>query len=177
MEVQFVLVDWERMHEEWPKGEVEPEWNDDQSDWYASPSHGLDTDSAAWNAEIGDLFWGMADYLDEEEYTKLGNFLSAFAVTIREDDPEEEFQIPWDIDGREFMYVSSSLSPATVRDFLERRKELSMKAILAAAESALEDGGSDLESADGLREFIDLCTETLKEAEAQGRGMLVLCIG
>lgn len=174
MEVQCLLVDWDRMHAQWPEGAVEPEWNDEGSDWYASPSHGLDHNSASWNAEIGDLFWGMTDHLDEEEHTKLGNFLAAFALTIREDDPEEEFEIPWEIDGRQLMYVSSALSPATVRSFLQRRNELSMETILSAAEAALEDGGTDLESAEELQEFIDQCTETLREAESQGRGVLVL---
>ncbi|QGJ70891.1 Hypothetical protein PBC10988_25910 [Planctomycetales bacterium 10988] len=180
MEMGAVLVDWEEMLKIW-SGE-EPAWFeciDRGETWLATPSNTNEIENERINSAVGEMFWSLYDRLDEETFYKFGKFLTAFSLTLREEDEDEEFEAPLEIEfgDRQGLFVASALSPSTVLEYLDLREEINLNEILPLVELSIEESGVDIESADELKDFINAWTTILQEAKAIHRGLLVLILG
>ena len=174
MEVWAYLIDWDALQRAWPASSDEPylgECIDDGADWITNDSYTASNDSAMFNSEIGDLYRVMEPKLEPPNAEALGTFLTAFSLSLAEDGSGK----PDDLE-RESEVVLSSLSPDTVQRYLAYRERIDLDAALSVAEQAIAAGSVDLDSADELKEFIEMWTHVLQEARAQERGILV-CAG
>ena len=177
MDVYSLLVDWKRLESEWEPDGAEPNWSElmeINDPWVVSPKS-APSDSAYENSEIGEAFWGIAEHLEESEQQDLGDFLSAFALSLREDDDDEQYLSPCEIERSGNMNIASALSPATVEKYLQIAARIPMTRVVEFAGNVIEDTGADLEGGDSFKQFINDWTSILNEAKELKFGVLVFC--
>lgn len=175
MDITPYLVDWVRLQAEWKSDGQEPFWGeiaDGEGQWVRHPNTDVG-ESDYVNSEIGEGFWAIADRLEPDQTKALGDFLSAFALNLREEDEEEEFETPLEIERVNNLYVASALSPATVERFLELLDVIPIERVVAFADEVIEESGSDLESGQEYQKFINSWAGVLREAKALGFGLVV----
>ena len=179
MEINAYLVNWERLDSAWEPNGQDPLWYElveSEDPWVVSPKI-EPSDSAHENSEIGEAFWGIAEQLEDAEQQALGDFLSAFALSLREDDDDEEYETPLEIERSGNMYVASALSPSTVERYLTLVERIPMSRVVEVADNVIDESGSDLEGGESFREFITHWTSVLKEAKELKYGVIVCLTG
>ncbi|MEM1114949.1 MAG: hypothetical protein AAGJ11_00465 [Bacteroidota bacterium] len=173
------MVDWSRLHFEWKPDGQEPLWSDlaeSEDPWVVSPQAEPST-SAYGNSEIGEVFWGIPEHLGDAEQQALGDFLSAFALSLREEDEDEVYETPLEIERTGNMHVASALSPDTVERYLALVERIPMARVVEVADNVIEESGSNLEGGESFREFIAQWVSVLNEAKARKYGVLVCLSG
>lgn len=177
MEVSPLLVDWNRLQTEWTPDGPEPSWFeiDEDDNWARSPETDIG-DSAIFNSEISEVFWSIGDRLAADERRVLGQFINAFSVTMREDDEDEKFTVPFDIERPDINFVASALSHASVDKYLGPLAKISLGKVSEISDEEIEEMDGILEAGDFLV-FIEGWAAILREAKALGWGVLVLIYG
>ena len=179
MEVSGLLVNWDRLKEIWHwENDSEPDWfalaDDDDCDWVHHPASDLD-DSDVENGEIGWLFLGIRDELPEATGDALGRFLIGFSMTVREDDEDEEFEVPdslglgFDIDTA----IATNVSPDGIRELLDEYDLIDIDAVSAASKDYLSENETGLESDSAMEHFLAMWAGVLREANEKSLGLLV----